>query len=441
MTLMTSRPPRFLSPDDQLDAKLIENDSLATPRTLSFRQLSNSIQGSKSRGASAWTWALVFVPVVGELLLSVGTAAVMFLYVDKQMFNIHDRRPTFAEADGSQITIPSFALLQTDVTTILSIALAVIRLLAGAWLTGVCWRCAIILLEKDGMRLRDFNRLVSHSVQSMFTFCFPRKNGHIHLSSMFLSLVILLLALPAQYAAPLLTGSITWVPSFHMAAGNVSVSRITSTHLGPGQNAWDWYNDYSENRGSTRLKAAALASIAWSISDARFNTTGLMKRIVPAAKNLAVNSTLADLTLPFFVVHSIHWFSNDDMAANTVADLLNAIDRDKGSNNISDPVNPLTTIAPTLGFLPSTPYKPPYNDTTHAYEFPPPTKVVAQTGLIALYWDRVLNPPGDRTSCPQLSTAYGPCRRMWIFGQTRRHMPRGKRMPRLAATTATSSPM
>lgn len=151
-----------------------------------------------------------------------------------------------------------------------------------------------------------------------------------------------------------------------------------------------------------------MASIAWSTSDAILTTTGLMKRIVPTAKNLAVNSTLADLTLPFFTVHFIHWFSDADMAANRVADLLLAIDRDRGSNNISDPVNPLTSIAPTLGFLPSTPYQPPYNNVTQEYEFPLPTKVVAQTGLIALYWDRVLNPPENRTSCPQSSVAFGP---------------------------------
>lgn len=213
---------------------LISSDSL-TPPEIFDPLASDSTERPLPPPAGLWTWALVYLPIILHFLLSVGLTATMWIYVNNHLFNIHHRRARYAEVDGTQTTLPHATPLQTDVTTVLSIILSIIRSLGGAWFASVCWRCAFILLEKDGMRLKDFNNMVARSFPFTFVFYSRGKNGYASIK--IYVVIVVVLTLPAQYAAPILSGSITWVPAFDMTVGDIPISGIPTTEFGPGNNS------------------------------------------------------------------------------------------------------------------------------------------------------------------------------------------------------------
>src|ERR1700733_12196901 len=150
-------------------------------------------------------WALVLLPLAGHFALSACTVAFVWLYVSGRTFGVSERKATYIESDGSKGTARHFTILQTDITTTLSIILALTRTCGDAWCGAMCSRAAFILLEKDGMRLEDLTWMLDWGLPASFT---PRRiGGHFHF--VFITALVLLASLPALFAAPLLTGSIT----------------------------------------------------------------------------------------------------------------------------------------------------------------------------------------------------------------------------------------
>jgi len=103
----------------------------------------------KRAGGKQWTLALL--PLAAHFAMSVATAIFMWFYVSGRPFGIHERRASFVESDGTRGTLQHFTLLQTDITTLLSVVLAAIRACAGCWCAAMCSRYAFLLLEKDGI--------------------------------------------------------------------------------------------------------------------------------------------------------------------------------------------------------------------------------------------------------------------------------------------------
>ena len=213
------------------------------------------------------------------------------------------RRASFIESDGSKGMAKHFTILQTDITTTLSIILALTRACGDAWCGAMCARAAFILLEKDGMRLGDLTWVLDWGLPASFT---PRRiSGHSHI--VFITALVLLASLPALFAAPVLTGSITWSPSHTMVLSGVPVSNIPTSAGVHDSYSW-WWLQFAANRDICRIRAAGSAGTAWN-TDATLDL-GLMKRIVAPAKQLSPNSTLNNITLPYFVVHSLTWLSD-----------------------------------------------------------------------------------------------------------------------------------
>jgi len=178
----------------------------------------------------------------------------------------------------------------------------------------------------------------------------------------------LLASLPALFAAPLLIGSITWSPSHTMVLGGVPVSNIPTSADVRDSYSWWWFQFWA----ICRIRAAGSASTAWNI-DAT-SDLGLMKCIVAPAKQLSPNSTLNNITLPYFFVHSLTWLS--DILQITQPNLTWAIDPAGGLMNASSIYNPLQHVTPTLAIIPDEPYHEAiWNQTTQRYMFPEPSKV------------------------------------------------------------------
>ncbi|KAF8315894.1 hypothetical protein DL93DRAFT_2078628 [Clavulina sp. PMI_390] len=328
--------------------------------------------------ASSWTWLLVCLPAVGHFALSLLTAFGLKYYIQGRIYAIHSRHVEFGEVNGVQGVLHQYVLLQTDITTILSVLLAIIRSLGGVWFAGLCWRAAFLILEKDGLRLKDFNRLISKDL--LHIFFIPAQRRRRSGIVVFYAIFAILLALPAQYAAPVVSGAITWVPAFIMASGHVPLTGISTLAYGPGQNGWGWYADFAGNRDMCRTKSAAYAGMAWSASDAINATSLLTKRVVTNAKPLAVNSTVQNITLPLFTVHSITWLTGDQLNEITSPSPDSAIDSNAGLSNVSQSDSPLQTVAPTLAIVSASRYT-----LNQQATIPSPSKIIAQTGLLALF--------------------------------------------------------
>lgn len=119
-----------------------------------------------------------------------------------QLFNISSRTPPVkVDADGS-IRYPSSRPLQSDISTVLSIALTLMRTTAAMWTAATTWRCVFILMEKTGISLR--------AIHWMTTYRLPAKNMT---WQGFTVAIILLAVFPAQYSSPIVTGSVTWEPA------------------------------------------------------------------------------------------------------------------------------------------------------------------------------------------------------------------------------------
>lgn len=54
-----------------------------------------------------------------------------------------------------------YKLMVSDVTTLISSALVVIKLLVGAWTGTIMWNCAFILLQSQGLALSEINWLLA----------------------------------------------------------------------------------------------------------------------------------------------------------------------------------------------------------------------------------------------------------------------------------------
>ena len=99
-------------------------------------------------------------------------------------------------------TSSTFRLYQSDVNTLLSLALVLVRTLAGCWLTLTGWRMSFISLELDGATLGEINRLIDYRIPPFKPRAqTPWKKG----SPGFLAArlwMIFLLSIPTQFVAP-----------------------------------------------------------------------------------------------------------------------------------------------------------------------------------------------------------------------------------------------
>jgi hypothetical protein len=341
-------------------------------------------------------WALALLPLAGHFALSACTVAFMWLYVSGRTFGVSERRASYIESDGSKGMAKHFTILQTDITTTLSIILALTRTCGDVWCGAMCSRAAFILLEKDGMRAGDLTWMLDWGLPASFT---PRRVGG-HSRIVFITALVLLASLPALFAAPLLTGSITWSPSHTMVLGGVPVSDVPTSADVHDSYSWWWFQ-FGANRDICRIRAAGSASTAWN-TDAT-SDLGLMKRIVAPAKQLSPNSTMNNITLPYFVMHSLTWLS--DISQITQPNLTWAIDPAGGLMNVSSIYNPLEQVTPTLAIIPDEPYHDAiWNQTTQRYMFPEASKVEKKASILALFANRENN---GTTCTTRLSDAFG----------------------------------
>ncbi|KAJ1305342.1 hypothetical protein OPQ81_000358 [Rhizoctonia solani] len=236
-------------------------------------------------------------PLALQLTIVLGITAFIILYVDGNYFNINERRPMIPLADGRHVPSSNYGPLQTDITSALSVFLGLLRLITGMWAGSMCWRSAFLLMTENSLRHKDLKRIAGYELLPFSTMF---QGGRRLLIG-----VTLLINLSAPLLAPVLTGSITWAPSSTSPQQSPDAS-IEIPVASVGQ-SWQSFKYSDAWRGRITARAASLATTAWG----DVNETHTLKRVLPTTnQGLNINSTVANITIPYFSVTGITWLSN-----------------------------------------------------------------------------------------------------------------------------------
>ncbi|CAE6491497.1 unnamed protein product [Rhizoctonia solani] len=249
----------------------------------------------------------------------------MLLYVNGNYFNLSERRPLVSLAGGSSVPAARSHLLQSDVVTILSSAIILLRLALGAWSTTLCWRSALFLMERKGLNRSGLRWLIGAGVLT------PPLYARDIMT--FLIGVTLLATLAANFVSPLLTGSISWVPS-NQPAVFISESNGLKVSTVEFREFWTDYSRRDYLRELVIQTSIGPINTAWG----RNVDKGALKRAVSFATGLELNSTITNVTVPHFVIHSLQW----------IKDPYESLTPDQ--RNFTQVVNTMSRLGPTRDF-------------------------------------------------------------------------------------------
>jgi hypothetical protein len=267
-------------------------------------------------------------------------------------------------------SFPRLKLYQSDVTTLVSLVLVFVRTLSCWWLSLAGWRMAFICLEKHGATLKQVDWMVGYLLpptmlrKQVMT---PRE-GRWLLPAMWLLFV---LATPSQFVAPLVSGAVNWIPAVDLVA---LPSPLGITTAGPCSQ-WGSFNYWPNNRFYEVLMGAGLASIASPLSFIS-SESQTYRRKIPSLLGTPLNSTLANVTIPYFEIHSLDWVTSADEIEDD-KDLLDQVISNQYAPtlNISQPLNPFNTgtDAGRLVMVNEAQWTPAnVNESTSSYVYPSP---------------------------------------------------------------------
>ncbi|CAE7081220.1 unnamed protein product [Rhizoctonia solani] len=255
--------------------------------------LPQDLSPSTTNDAKLTAKVLMLMPLMAHLAGSVVIATALIYVLDGRYFYL-DRQPRVKLADGTHLSgqLGQNNILQSDITTILSVALVLLRWVAAVWAVPLCWRVIFLLAGRNGLRHRDIRWVINYGVLPPATYL-----RHSHNMALGLVLIFTLAPYPAS---PLVTGSVSWVPSSStielVSRPAINISGPVDSELVAG----------GRTQGPTFSTDAVInLNTAWSQDIER----GVFKRVVPLAAQLNINSTIDSVPLAFFAATKIEWFS------------------------------------------------------------------------------------------------------------------------------------
>lgn len=196
----------------------------------------------------------------------------------------------------------------SDITTLVSAGLVIIKFFTTSWAMVATWRCAYELTHNSGTVLtpQQLSFMVKYKFPPWGRYPFSRPRGH----NSWIIAVVLLFSLPQPFIAPLLSGAVNWNPSFVPGGTQVPVN---STDPEATSSYWYQYvdNSYAVKRTDILRTAAGIASIAWSdsstLSQNGTSLTGNGCRHLVNDNGLPVNSSVTNFTVPCIKFNGISW--------------------------------------------------------------------------------------------------------------------------------------
>ncbi|KAH7303559.1 hypothetical protein B0I35DRAFT_498229 [Stachybotrys elegans] len=219
---------------------------------------------------------------------------------------------------SSRITEGRLLFQVSDITTLISVALVVIKTVIGTWSAIVLWGCARYMLSQasDSQAVKTVSSMLRWKLP-------PGVRTKRHFDNFKISVLTFVILLQA-FTGPLLTGSVNWNPGFRL-----SDNAITVTTSGPpgSLSSWYWYNAQGAFDKRPHLRSGVgLANLAWADpstidSDGR-SVTGNGCRHIMNDDGLLTNSEVVDFVMPCIDIHTIHWYrSEDELGGEEWADL------------------------------------------------------------------------------------------------------------------------
>jgi hypothetical protein len=260
-------------------------------------------------------------------------------------------------------SISTASIYQTDVVTLVSIGILLVRLLAALWLALAGWRLAFMILEHQSTSLRELSRVIRFRLPPL---SFKGRS----LKWAFSMWCIFALSTPSQFIGPMLTGAISWNSEIRMTSADQAL--VTQ----PGNNdGYMSHNSYANSRVYEVFGALGLSAIAAPEIFKQANKP-IYRRKVPSLQGYPINSTVESVTVPYFNVEGpLQWIMSEEDAGNDM-DILKAVTGDSTypALNFSRAWNPFflgtdvgrLTIVNTKAWT-SAP------ETNGHYEYPPAT--------------------------------------------------------------------
>ncbi|KAF7536549.1 hypothetical protein G7054_g4426 [Neopestalotiopsis clavispora] len=234
---------------------------------------------------------------------------------------------------------------QSNVTTLVSVALVVARIISSTWQALAAWRCVFILLETSGLSLSEASHLISRRLPT-FTLLSPLSSrGANHAWTRTIAILVLILAWPAQFTNPIANGSIYWIH------GTITTSISFNTPSSPS-NALSWYYRFPDSRDSLVKASAARAGLALVALN---NATGSSlvppaQRIVPNLNSYPAQPVIKNVTVPIFKIEEFEWITNVTELPERILEAVH--NSQSGYLNISKYTGPLEqAIAGTSALL------------------------------------------------------------------------------------------
>ncbi|KAL3439884.1 hypothetical protein BJX65DRAFT_315326 [Aspergillus insuetus] len=324
----------------------------------------------------------IWLPLFSHSLLCLLVALLVALQVDGYKALAYDWQRR-RQQNGS------YVFRVSDVTTLLSVATKIIELVGDMWIGITLWRCALFLLEKPGLNLRDLSRILS----GLPPFRLPRR-------SEWMVFVVLVCLFPQAYIEPLFSGSVNW--NFAVETGASVQVRNNGANV-PGD--WYWYITQDESQKQFMRTASGQVSFMWADGNLAHTVTeeespgeqaeqarnlntlgGTMCRHI-TSNRAVVNSTLLDADIPCIQIHNITWpdgqfpesleayTDKDNDALSTNHDPPFSYYR-SGNTVLFDPENPEWD---TYGIL-----YPSLDPSTYYADFPQATKFSGQMTVIVM---------------------------------------------------------
>ncbi|KAH6673266.1 hypothetical protein B0J14DRAFT_639209 [Halenospora varia] len=333
-----------------------------------------------------WIWIVTWYLLPLHLICSAALACVITFVLDGCSFSVGSD-PNFKASLQTR-------LYQSDVTTLVSVSLVIIRLFATAWSSISIWRCAFVLLEKTGLTLQQLSSTIAYGVPTSLFSCSASRTSRNTSVSTYIIFIVCVLLLPSQFAAPILSGSISWSPDMMVVPAPYRLKNIQVA--GPG-NPWAWYQSFPNVRNSLVLRSSSYASVVTVQSNSHQMSSTW--RTVPSSQHLPVNTTISNITIPYFVIQDWSWIQD---VTTIPKEILNAVTNNSaGTLNIAGPNNPLEDpIEGSAALLKTTPWQTQHY-VNNAFTYPMP-RIRSLKQYVAVLVSRI---PGQ--TCSLTSATFG----------------------------------
>jgi len=202
----------------------------------------------------------------------------------------------------------------SDITTLISAGLVVIKLLVTSWTAGAVWRCAVELTHSTRVSLspKQLSFMTRYKLPPWTRYPFELPKG----SRSLVVTAILILVLPQQFIAPLLSGAVNWSPSLIPGGAPVLVNSTDPLAAAAYYYQYVAPVTYIDKRTQVYKMATGLASLPWSdgstTSKNGTSLTGNGCRHVVNDDGLPPNSTLRSAIVPCIKFHGIAWATSND---------------------------------------------------------------------------------------------------------------------------------